>query len=64
MAVVLRGSPDKLESLTARDLTIYVDCTELTELTEYEVPVRVDVPEGIQVEKTEPSVVQVTIQTK
>ncbi len=61
--VVLRGSPDKLENLTARDITVYVNCAELTAPTEYEVPVRVDVPSGVHVEKTEPSVVQVTVQT-
>ena len=63
VVVVFRGSLQRLEQLNARDLYLYIDCTELTEPTEYEVPVRVDMPPGIQVEKIEPSVVQVTVKT-
>ncbi len=59
--IVLRGSPARIESLTARDVYAYVDCTELTEPAEYEVPVRVDVPKGVQVEKIEPPIVQVVV---
>ncbi len=63
VAVILRGSPAALENLKTSDLTVYVDCSGLTEPTEYELPVRVDVPAGVYVEATEPSVVQVTVQT-
>ncbi len=59
--IILRGSPVRIESLTARDVYAYVDCTELTESAEYEVPVRVDVPTGVQVEKIEPAAVQVVV---
>ncbi|MBI9019850.1 MAG: hypothetical protein JEZ10_01165 [Verrucomicrobia bacterium] len=59
--LVLRGSPQRLESLNDADVYAYVDCTELTESAEYEVPVRVDVPPGVQVEKIEPPVVQVVV---
>ena len=62
--VVLKGSPQKVEQLDPRDVYTYVDCTDLTEPTGYEVPVRVDIPAGIQVDKIEPSVVQVTVKTK
>ncbi len=59
--IVLRGSPQRIESLNARDVYVYVDCTELTEPAEYEVPVRVDVPLGVRVEKIEPPVVKVVV---
>lgn len=59
--VVLRGSPARIENVSQRDIYTYIDCTELTEATEYDVPVRVDIPAGIQVDKIEPSVVQVTV---
>lgn len=62
--VVLRGSPDALEALEANELFVYVDCTDVTELTEYELPFRVDVPDGIEVEQTEPSVVQVMVKAR
>lgn len=61
--VVLKGSPQRIETLNTRDVYTYIDCTELTEPTDYEVPVRVDIPLGIQVEKIEPSVVKVTVKT-
>jgi YbbR domain-containing protein len=61
--VVLKGSPQRIENLDIRDVYTYVDCTDLTEPTDYEVPVRVDMPPGIQVEEIEPSVVQVTVKT-
>jgi len=61
VAVVLRGSPQRVESFDARDMYVYVDCTELTEPAEYEVPVRVDVPRGIHVEKIEPPIVRVVV---
>ena len=61
--VVLKGIPQRIEPLSARDIYTYIDCTELTEPTEYEVPVRVDIPAGVQLEKIEPSVVQVTVKT-
>ncbi|MBC8206428.1 MAG: hypothetical protein ISR85_05855 [Kiritimatiellales bacterium] len=61
--VVLKGSPQRIEKLNVRDVYTYIDCTELTEPTDYEVPVRVDIPTGVQVEKIEPSVVQVTVKT-
>jgi len=61
VALVLRGSPGRVENLDAQDIYVYVDCTELTAPAEYEVPVRVDVPRGIQVEKIEPPIVQVVV---
>jgi YbbR domain-containing protein len=59
--VTLRGSPQRVQSLSAQDIYTYVDCSDLPESTEYEVPVRVDVPLGVQVEKVEPTTVQVTM---
>lgn len=61
--VILRGSPQRLENLNVREVYLYIDCTELTESTDYEVPVRVDLPPGVQVEKIEPAVVLVTVKT-
>ncbi len=59
--VILRGSPERIENVAAKDLYAYVDCTGLTTPAEYEMPIRIDVPDGIQVEKTEPSIVKVVI---
>ena len=59
--VVLKGAPERLEGLSVYDAVGYVDCTELTEPADYEVPVRVDVPQGVQVEEIDPPVVQVVV---
>jgi len=61
--VVLKGTPQRIETLDLRDIYTYIDCTELTEPTEYKVPVRVDLPAGVHVEKMEPPVVNVTVKT-
>lgn len=61
VSVTLHGSPPRIEELSPEEVYTYIDCTELTEPTEYEVPVRVDVPPGIQVDEIEPSIVQVTV---
>jgi YbbR domain-containing protein len=61
VTVTLRGSPQRIADLNARDVYTYIDCTELTEPADYEVPVRADVPAGLQVEKIEPAAVQVTV---
>ena len=61
VAVTLRGSPQRTEELNARDVYTYIDCTELREAADYEVPVRVDVPAGLQLEKIEPAAVKVTV---
>ena len=60
--IVFRGSPQRIENLETRAIYAYVDCTELTKPAEYEVPVRVDVPTGVHVEKIEPPIVQVVVQ--
>ena len=51
----------RLLYLNARDVYTYIDCTGLTDPTDYEVAVRVDLPTGLQVEKIEPAAVQVTV---
>jgi YbbR domain-containing protein len=61
VTVTLRGSPQRIADLNARDVYTYIDCTELTDPVDYEVPVRADVPAGLQVEKIEPAAVQVTV---
>lgn len=61
VSVNLRGSPARIQNVTPDDVYTYIDCTDLTEPTEYEVPVRADVPSGVQVESIDPSVVQVTV---
>ena len=64
VSVTLRGSPQRVADLNAREVYTYIDCTELTEPADYEISVRVDLPPGLQVEKIEPAAVQVTVKKK
>jgi len=61
VSVTLRGSPQRIADLNARDVYTYIDCTELIEPADYEVSVRADVPAGLQIDKIEPPAVQVTV---
>lgn len=61
VAVTLRGDPVRIADVNERDVYTYIDCTELTVPADYEVSVRADVPPGLQIEKIEPSAVQVTV---
>lgn len=62
--IILRGNSKRLENIEVRDVVAYVDCTALTNPAEYEVPIRIDVPLGVQVEKIEPPVAQVLIKNR
>lgn len=61
VSVTLSGSPQRIAALNERDVYTYIDCTELTGPTDYQIAVRADVPDGLQVEKIEPPAVQVTV---
>jgi hypothetical protein len=64
VAVTLRGDPSRIADVNERDVYTYIDCTELTVPADYEVSVRADVPPGFQIEKIEPSAVQVTVRNR
>ncbi len=61
VTLILRGSPQRISALNVKEVYAYIDCSELTEPAQYEVPVRADLPFGIQVDKIEPPVVQVVV---
>jgi len=61
VTLILRGSPQRIADLNVQEVYAYIDCSELTEPAEYEVPVRADLPFGVQVDKIDPPVVQVVV---
>lgn len=61
--VVLKGRPEILEPLRGTDILAFISCTDLTENTGYNIPVRLDLPAGIQLVSTEPTAVHVEIET-
>jgi YbbR domain-containing protein len=59
--LIVSGAQKRIERLQMDAITAYVRCNELETTTSYDLPVQVDLPEGIKLIKTEPSVVRVDI---
>ena len=59
--IAVKGQKQRIEQLRTADLFAYISCTELHENTGYDLPVIVDLPEGLQLIKTEPAVIHVNI---
>lgn len=61
VTLILRGSPQRIADLNLQEVYAYIDCSQLTEPAQYDVPVRADLPFGVQVDTIEPAVVQVVV---
>jgi YbbR domain-containing protein len=59
--ITVKGQQQRVEQLRTADVFAYVSCTELQENTGYDLPLIVDLPEGLQLVKTEPAVIHVEI---
>lgn len=57
--ITLRGQKQRIEQFMTADVFAYIDCTGLTETTGYDVPVNVDLPDGLQLISTDPAVIHV-----
>lgn len=59
--ITLSGGQQKIDALKASDLFAYVTCTELTQSAGYELPIRINLPAGVRMIKSEPAAVRVEI---
>jgi hypothetical protein len=59
--ITVSGQQQRIEQLRAADIFAYVGCYDLPESTGYDLPVVVDLPSGLQLEKTDPAVVHIEI---
>lgn len=59
--VVLKGRAELLKNLQAADVQAYADCAGLQAGASYDLPVRVQVPQGLAAQAVEPSTVKVTM---
>lgn len=59
--VTVSGKQQRIERLGTAEVSAFVDCSELTENTGYDLPVRVVLPSDLQQVKTEPPAVHVQI---
>ncbi len=59
--LALSGARQKVDRIRPENITAYVRCDQLDASTTYDLPVQVDLPEGIILNSTEPSVIKVSI---
>jgi YbbR domain-containing protein len=59
--LTLSGAQQKVDRIRPENITAYVRCDQLDATTTYDLPVQVDLPDGIILNNTEPSVVKVNI---
>lgn len=59
--ITVSGQQQRIEQLRSADVFAYVGCYDLAESTGYDLPVVVDLPTGLKLVGTEPSVVHVEI---
>jgi len=59
--ITVSGQHQRIEQLRSADVFAYVQCYDLAESTGYDLPVVVDLPAGLKLVETEPSVVHVEI---
>ena len=61
ITIEVSGQTQRIEQIRPADLFAYVNCYDLVESTGYDLPLVVDLPAGLQLIKTEPSVVHINI---
>jgi YbbR domain-containing protein len=59
--ITVKGLQQRIEQMKSADMFAYVSCTDLDQNTGYDLPVRVDLPQGLQLVSTEPGVVHVDV---
>ena len=63
-SVTLNGTATDLQTLTADDVTVYVDLSPVKEAGEYELAVQLELPAGVTLASLEPATVLVTASAK
>lgn len=61
ITITVKGQQQRIEQFRTANIFAYVDCSGLDENTGYDLPVNVDLPEGLQLIKTDPAVIHVEV---
>jgi YbbR domain-containing protein len=59
--ITVKGQQQRIEQMRTADVFAYVDCADLTESTSYDLAVIVKLPSGLQLVKSEPATIQISI---
>ncbi len=59
--ITVKGQQQRIEQMRATDVFAYVNCSDLTESTGYDLPVTIKLPSGLQLVKTDPATIHITV---
>lgn len=59
--ITIKGQQQRMEQMRTDEVFAYVNCADLTESTEYDLPVIVKLPAGLQLVKSEPATVRINV---
>jgi len=59
--ITVKGQQQRIEQMRTVDVFAYVDCADLTESTGYDLPVTIKLPSGLQLIKTDPVTVHISV---
>lgn len=59
--ITVKGQQQRIEQMRTDDVFAYVNCTDLTESTSYDLPVAIKLPSGLQLVKTDPATIHINI---
>jgi len=60
ISVTLKGEQQRIEKILPENLFAYIDCSDLSENSEYDLSVNINLPPGVVLVKTTPNVIHVT----
>jgi YbbR domain-containing protein len=60
--ITVKGQQQRIEQMRTVDVFAYVNCADLTESTDYDLPVIIKLPSGLQLVKTDPATIQVRVE--
>ncbi len=60
--ITVKGQPQRIEQMRTVDVFAYVNCTDLTANTGYDLPVAVKLPSGLQLVHTDPATIHINIE--
>ena len=59
--ITVKGQQQRIEQMRTVDVFAYVNCTDLTESTGYDLPVAIKLPSGLQLVKTDPAILHINV---
>ena len=62
--ITVKGQQQRIEQMRTVDVFAYVNCSDLTENTGYDLPVIIKLPSGLQLVKTDPATIHIDVENQ